>query len=607
MAATKPNYLLVPPLYEESTAGVSWENLSDAARYQLEMVFNQDFDAAGRGKSWSDTELADWQWADQEEPGGLTWQDFETLPAQGLMWRNLEFRDKTWALWDDEDTATWRWMQEQPMSFTAYSGPGEDVPAPDQGRTWANMDSDAWQWSAQEDDGGRSWKEIALLPSVGLMWRQHDQNGHTWTDMENAYDDWGVLENQQPRSLCWGSLEGRWLTWDEMEAPGGGLTWAELEHLPPDNQTHKGCAVEIPLYMKSSMLRVRSVDGQEQAGDFLTTAMIKHLPRSLAKVKPPCLHLPDKIYEEGRAEIIWGDLYGAQGFVVERQMNGGEFAEVFRGWGDPLKMPCQVLDGIWDVACHFSSVVDIPLYAKTVAFRVKAFNTTDESQYIVSATVKTLPRSLAKYKPPCLHIPELHEGRPAEIAWGDLYGASGYILERKGSGEYEKCFDGAGRAIPHPEGCAKPAEHANGPDCKKHLACTDQVPYCEKTARYRLKGYNTTDSSQYQESADIAVIPVFYRDDSTSFAARANGKYLVQINARGVGDFENIPMTLQYPDDVLKLEELTTTGIRDVVKGRGQVEFRSARPRQTTGSWDGLLLTALFSGVKTAAAVVELS
>lgn len=46
----KPKFLQVPPLYEESTATVSWENVEEAGRYKLDIVYNEDFDTASQGK-----------------------------------------------------------------------------------------------------------------------------------------------------------------------------------------------------------------------------------------------------------------------------------------------------------------------------------------------------------------------------------------------------------------------------------------------------------------------------------------------------------------------------------------------------------------------------
>lgn len=493
MATTKPGYLLVPPLYEEGTATVSWENTPDANRYELDISFNEHYDSAGRGKAWSDMELCDWVWSDQSDSSGFTWKQMEELPAQGLFWRNLEFMDRTWEEWESDPAITWKWMQEHPVTFTVYSGPGRDLAAPDQGRTWGNMDSATWLWSDQEEPGGKTWKEIELLPSIGLSWYQHEQDDHTWSGLEAVYADWREIENLPPRGLCWASLEGKWLTWAEREAAGGnsdGLTWRELEQLPPDNQTHKGTDIDLPLYTKSSMLRVRALDDQENASEYLTTAMIGHLPRSLAK-----------------------------------------------------------------------------------------------------------------YKVPCLHIPALYEGKSAEISWGDLYGASGYVLERNCGGGYEERYDGAGTLIPHPTGCKKLQEHYYGPDCKRHLACRDQVPYYKKTARYRIKGYNTTDSSQYLESAVVPIVPVFYREDKVLFTVNTNQTVYLHISSNSAYDFENVDLTLRYDHTAFQLVDLAAqteehrvatgiipgTNLNILSMSNGELRFRFNTPLTQNRSYSGLI------------------
>ncbi len=276
----KPKFLMVPPLYEERKATVSWENTADADMYELDIVYNETFDQASHGKSWGAIDGADWTWEDQKESNGKSWEQLAVLSAQGLMWRNIEFFDKTWAQWDADLEATWQWMEENSPIFTVYKGPGEDTPAPDQGLNWNTIEVIPWSWADQDGQNGLSWKELSLLPSVGLDWSQHDSNQLTWDEFENKYDSWGSFETQPARGLTWASLEARRLNWAGFESLGDnsdGLTWEQLEHLQPDNQTHKGCEIAIPLHSKWAMLRVRAV-GNNDASEYLITGIVNIIP-----------------------------------------------------------------------------------------------------------------------------------------------------------------------------------------------------------------------------------------------------------------------------------------------------------------------------------------
>ncbi len=277
---TKPKFIYIPPLYEEGTATVSWENTDKNANYELDAVFNETFDEASAGMSWTAINNADWSWQSQEGPNALSWSDIAALPAQGLSWQALDFMGRTWAEWDGDPAATWLWMEQHAPIFTIYRGAGEDVPAPDQGLHWAAIDAAPWTWANQEGPDALSWKEISLLPSVGLNWGQHDSNNLTWSLFEQTYDNWSDFEKQAARGISWASFEARQLDWNAIERLGAdenGLSWYEWEHLQPDSQTHKGFETQIPLNAKTAMLRLRAYDDTEYS-EYITSSLLPVIP-----------------------------------------------------------------------------------------------------------------------------------------------------------------------------------------------------------------------------------------------------------------------------------------------------------------------------------------
>lgn len=499
----KPTCLHIPNLYEESTAFVNWESVDGAEGYELDLHFNEDFKAGSLGKTWSDIDETNLSWIAIENLG-MTWGQIENLPAQGLSWRSIEYHNLSHAEMDAKNLG-WSEIQRLPVSFTVYRGAGNKTRGPDQGLSWQNIDSTALTW-VQVEGLGWTWENIELQPSVGLTWQQTDSDNLTWAQMEARSWTWQEFEGQPPRGLTWGSLDGRYLPWNEIEA--NGLSWKQIENLPVDAKT------------------------------------------------------------------------------------------------------------------HIAHTVEIPIYEKKVVFRVRAYKDGEYSNYLTSSLIDTLPRSLVKYKPPCIHVPELHEGRPVDIVWSDLYGAAGYVLERKlGTKEFSSVFSGPGKPVAHPAGCTTEKDYWYTPDGKRHFSCVDQLPYYEKTAQYRIRGYNSTDSSQYQQSAVIPIIPVFYREDSTQFAVKAGAGYLVQLYVKDVVAFENILMTMQYSAAALRLDTLVwnelagksdlrgkpfASGIRNISQGGGQVQFYSAKAMRSKNSWDGVLVSARFTALQTTTAQVQL-
>ncbi|WRS28608.1 cohesin domain-containing protein [Oscillospiraceae bacterium MB08-C2-2] len=501
---TRPTCLHIPDLYEESMARISWESVEDAEGYELDIHYDEDFEAALIGKTWADMDEAGLTWI-QIDAQGLTWAQIEKLPAQGLSWRNIEYHNRSWAEIEQKNL-NWSEIKRLPVRFTVYKGRGEKTPAPDQGLTWQNIDSTGLTW-AQMEARGWSWQDFELQPSVGLNWAQIDSENLTWIQIEARGWTWQEFEDQAPYGLTWGSLDGPHLTWTEFEELG--LTWQQLENLPADSKTHLAHTVELPVYKKKVILRVRAFSGD------------------------------------------------------------------------------------------------------------------DYSEYLTSSLRNTLPRSLAKYKPPCIHVLTLYEGESAGIVWSDLYGASGYVLERKlGSKDFVGAYNGPGKSATHPSGRTVPKDYWYTPDGKQHLTFTDQIPYYEKTAQYRIKGYNSTDSSQYQQSAVIPIVPVFYRDDSLHLAAKVGSSYAVQLHAKDIDDFKSIVMALEYPTTMLRLDELgseTSAGKCDFVsktykpaiqlvsQKAGQVKFRYTQPLTKGYEWDGLVVSVQFTALQTGNADIKLS
>jgi len=500
----KTTCLHIPPLYEEGTARILWESSDDADGYELDVHYDEDFETASTGKTWSDIKNAELS-AAEIEALDLTWKQIAKLPAQGLRWRNIEFYNPTWEQ-IKASNMTWQDIQRLPVEFTVYRGTGEKTQGPDQGLVWANIDGSGLSWF--EIAGlGLNWEDFMFRPSIGINWSQIQSENLSWVGIEAIGRTWHDFERQAARGLGWGSLDGRFLAWQEIE--GRDLTWKQFENLPPDSNT------------------------------------------------------------------------------------------------------------------HIAHTVDIPIYKKKAIFRVRAYKDGEYSDYLTSSLISTLPRSLAKYKPPCLHIPELHEGKTADIVWGDLYGASGYVLERKlGNKEYAGVFNGSGKTVPHPSGCKKPDELYYTPDCKQHLSCTDQIPYYEKTVQYRIKGYNTTDSSQYLETVVVPIIPVFYRDDSVRASVISGGKYLVQLHAKEIEDFEAITMSLKYDPTALQLERFvlekpigkTDTGgnaytgnVREVSYMSDLVRFQCIRQMRASKEWNGLIASVRFKALRTGSTDITLS
>ena len=271
-AIRKPTCLHIPRLREGHPARIAWESVEGAQGYQLDMHFDETFDAASTGKTWSNINTADRNWS-QIGASSLTWEQIETLGTRGLRWKNIEFRSKDWH-GIQASGLSWAQLQSLPVEFTVYRGPGGKVRGPDQGLTWANMQSAQLPW-AEIEAREKSWEDFKFLPSVGISWRQFIGKLLGWGEIEAKDKTWRDFELMAVRGLMWESLNARFRTWAQVEARE--LTWRGFQTLPADSNTHIAHTVDIPLLKRKAIFRVRAFD-DDGFSEHLTSSLQRIIP-----------------------------------------------------------------------------------------------------------------------------------------------------------------------------------------------------------------------------------------------------------------------------------------------------------------------------------------
>jgi len=268
----RPSCLHIPFLHEDAPAKISWGSEEGAYSYQLECVFDESFEEASEGRSWTSLESSGKTW-DHFEGKGFSWDKIESLSAGGVSWQTIELENLTWDQIERKNLV-WSGIETLPVRFIIYDGPGEPTRAPDQGLTWNQLDSKEKVWEEIEANS-LSWQEKELLASIGLSWSQHESKGLSWEEIESAGQRWSSIEREPVRGLKWESIEAQFFSWDEIERKG--LTWLSFEQLPPDIRTHKAFVAQIPLFKKTASYRVRGFDGSSYSS-YLTSALIPIIP-----------------------------------------------------------------------------------------------------------------------------------------------------------------------------------------------------------------------------------------------------------------------------------------------------------------------------------------
>jgi len=428
-----------------------------------------------------------------------------------------------------------------------FSGMGIEMPSPDQGLTWANIRSKNMTWNEIEhigaENNGLAWHELSLLLTMGLNWSQFDSENKTWLEFETEGFTWGELEQFSTRGLTWNSIDASWLNWSEWE--NNDLTWSEFENLPADNVTRIACEITIPLYSKYSQYRVRAYDENGNYSTYKATGIINHLPRSLANVRPDCLHIPSVLHEGSQAKIIWSELYGASQYILERSLDGGLFNVIYDGIGTPVPPP-------------FGGFTWKEIESKNQTW--SQFEAKNKSWFDLES--------------------ELTPG----LIWGN---ANALQLTWEEIENKELTWNEIENLPPHNE---------------HHLAFIDMIPWNSRKVTYRIKAYNTTDSSQCLTSCEETIVLLFNRDDLLQINTANNTEYLIQISAENAVSFGEAVITLEYSATHLQLLEsfdyhsfAISTGDVPEIKtqiishSNGKIRFQIARQNYLNMSLSGLV------------------
>ena len=437
-----------------------------------------------------------------------------------------------------------------------------------------------------------AWETVngATAYDLGLRYDESFEQssyGKTWGDIQKDEASWNAI---QANSLSWQAIHNLPTEFTLYKGLGVPPAWTAFGNQPPDNNPHTAYILDIPFYNEKIALRVCAINATEYS-EFNTSALIDILPRKLAGCTPPCLHIP-ALYREGSVDIVWGELFDASAYVLERKLDNNAFIKLFEGLGTADGFTgcdkSQELLGTPDCKRHFSFTDTIPTGVSTAVYRIKGVNSVGQSLYLTSETKAVLSRSLTPYTPPCLHIPTLYEGLPAELVWGELYDVQGYVLEYQiNGGAFTEVFRGNGTPVQQQCGNAG-----------AHFTCGIEVPVGAQTMALRIKAYNTTNESAYFTQGVLPVIPA----EKITLTAVKNSYLPLQIDGQKTWGFENAGFSLLYQPNELELVSFTSQPASsanpyDVQASTGRIDFKCAPNISAGEEWSGLITKLRFKAL----------
>jgi hypothetical protein len=156
---------------------------------------------------------------------------------------------------------------------------------------------------------------------------------------------------------------------------------------------------------------------------------------------------------------------------------------------------------------------------------------------------------------------------------------------------------------------------------EEHRALIDSIPIGASSAMYRVKIHDSNgDESDYLETAQMLVIPIFYRSSTMEYPVKAGKRYTVLLKAQEVSGLDRIHMKLKYDPYLLELNNFVAGGLKCITKPGsypeenvsiyssipGNLRFQSTRQLSPNECFSGSIALVEFMAKGTGSAVISL-
>ncbi len=156
---------------------------------------------------------------------------------------------------------------------------------------------------------------------------------------------------------------------------------------------------------------------------------------------------------------------------------------------------------------------------------------------------------------------------------------------------------------------------------EKHRGLIDSIPIGAFNAMYRIKAYGPNgDESDYLETAQLPVIPIFYRSSTMEYPVKVGKRYTVLLKAQEVSGLDKIHMNLRYDRYLLELTNFAVGGLKSITEPGsypeenvkiyssipGNLRFQSIRQLNQNECFSGSIALVEFVAKGTGSAVISL-
>ncbi|CUX72085.1 hypothetical protein BN3590_04579 [Clostridium sp. C105KSO15] len=348
--------------------------------------------------------------------------------------------------------------------------------------------------------------------------------------------------------------------------------------------------------------------------------------------RPECIHIPT-LHEGEQAEISWGAVEADTKYIVERVFNES-FLQVLSGYTwDNIESTNESWSSYDQAALDWHQIetrTGKGQHWERLDYEQLSWSQLDNHSYTWQQ-LESQEISFEIFKGPGAKRPDVEKGctwlelDELNIAWRSLdqYGYSWEEGEKVAlPGLSWESIDSRWLTFNEWEGKEMTFHELDTQKHKEeHRGMTDSIPIGASNAIYRIKAYDSkSDESDYLTTAQLPVIPIFYRSSTMEYPVKAGKRYAVLLKAQEVSGLDKIRMNLWYNQYLLELTSLAAGSLKSITEPGnypeenlriyssipGKLWFQSTRQLSQNECFSGSIALVEFIAKGTGSAAVSL-
>jgi hypothetical protein len=348
--------------------------------------------------------------------------------------------------------------------------------------------------------------------------------------------------------------------------------------------------------------------------------------------RPECLHIPT-LYEGEQAQISWGAVEADENYIVERVFNES-FLQALSGYTwdniDSTNEPWSRYDQAALDWHKIETRTGKGQHWERLDYEQLSWSQLENHSYTWQQ-LESREISFEIFNGPGVKRPGVEKGctwlelDELNIAWSglDQYGYSWEEGEKVTlPGLSWESIDSRWLTFNEWEGKELTFHELDTQKHKEeHRGMTDSIPIGASNAMYRIKAYGSNgDESDYLATAQLPVIPIFYRSSIMEYPVKTGKRYAVLLKAHEVSGLNKIRMNLRYNPYLLELTSLAAGSLKSITEPGnypeenlriyssipGKLWFQSTRQLSQNECFSGSIAVVEFIAKGTGSATVSL-